>query len=88
MIKSTSAKSRLTLSCGVAALTAALALGAPALAQDSTVGEVVVTAQKLSENLQDVPLSVASRHHRIASSPSPVLPTPKVAVATESRLSR
>jgi len=60
MIKSTSAKSRLTLSCGVAALTAALALGAPALAQDSTVGEVVVTAQKRSENLQDVPLSVAS----------------------------
>jgi len=60
MIKSTSAKSRLTLSCGVAALTAALALGAPALAQDSTVGEVVVTAQKRSENLQDVPLSVAA----------------------------
>ena len=60
MIKSTSAKSRLTLSCGAAALTAALALGAPVLAQETTVGEVVVTAQKRSENLQDVPLSVAS----------------------------
>ncbi len=60
MIKSMTAKSRLSLSCGVAALTAALALGDPALAQDATVGEVVVTAQKRSENLQDVPLSVAS----------------------------
>ena len=60
MIKSTSAKSRLSLSCGVAALSAALALAAPALAQETTVGEVVVTAQKRSENLQEVPLSVAS----------------------------
>ncbi|MCA3716097.1 TonB-dependent receptor [Phenylobacterium sp.] len=60
MNKPTSAKSRLTLSCGVAALASALALTAPALAQEATVGEVVVTAQKRSENLQDVPLSVAS----------------------------
>ena len=60
MIKSTSAKRRLSLSCGVAALSAALALAAPALAQETTVGEVVVTAQKRSENLQEVPLSVAS----------------------------
>ncbi len=50
----------LALSCGIAALTAALATAAPALAQETTVGEVVVTAQKRSENLQDVPVSVAS----------------------------
>ena len=56
----TAARRALTLSCGVAALTAALAIGAPASAQDVTVGEVIVTAQKRSENLQDVPLSVAA----------------------------
>ena len=50
----------LALSCGIAALPAALATAAPALAQETTVGEVVVTAQKRSENLQDVPVSVAS----------------------------
>ncbi|MFZ5669718.1 MAG: TonB-dependent receptor [Pseudomonadota bacterium] len=49
----------LTLSCGVAALTAALA-ATPALAQETTVGEVIITAQKRSENLQEVPLSVAA----------------------------
>lgn len=49
----------LSLSCGLAALTAALAT-APALAQEATVEEIVVTAQKRSENLQDVPISVAA----------------------------
>ncbi|MFY8139491.1 MAG: TonB-dependent receptor, partial [Caulobacter sp.] len=60
MIKTTSARRGLALSCGVAALTAALATAAPALAQEATVSEIVVTAQKRSENLQDVPLSVAA----------------------------
>ncbi len=60
MIKTTSARRGLALSCGVAALTAALTVAAPALAQETTVGEIVVTAQKRSENLQDVPLSVAA----------------------------
>ena len=60
MNKTMSARGRLALSCGVAALTAALAFSAPVLADELTVGEVVVTAQKRSENLQDVPLSVAA----------------------------
>lgn len=54
------ARRALILSCGAAALTAALAAAAPAAAQETTVGEVIVTAQKRSENLQDVPLSVAA----------------------------
>ncbi len=60
MNKTMSARGRLALSCGVAALTAALVLSAPVKADELTVGEVVVTAQKRSENLQDVPLSVAA----------------------------
>ncbi|MES2033718.1 MAG: TonB-dependent receptor [Pseudomonadota bacterium] len=54
------ARRALALSCGIAALTAALSVGAPALAQEATVEEIVVTAQKRSENLQDVPISVAA----------------------------
>ena len=54
------ARQALALSCGVAALTAALAASAPAAAAETTVGEVIITAQKRSENLQDVPVSVAS----------------------------
>jgi len=55
------AKRALALSCGVAALTAALAFAGGAFAQDGTqVEEIVVTAQKRSENLQDVPISVAT----------------------------
>ena len=50
----------LTVSCGLTALVASLAAGSAAFAQDVTVGEVVVTAQKRSENLQDVPVSVAA----------------------------
>ncbi len=60
MISNSSARRGLALSCGVAALTTALAVAAPALAQEATVSEIVVTAQKRSENLQDVPLSVAA----------------------------
>jgi outer membrane receptor protein involved in Fe transport len=54
------ARRALILSAGVVALTAALAAAAPASAQETTVGEVIITAQKRSENLQDVPLSVAA----------------------------
>jgi iron complex outermembrane receptor protein len=50
----------LTVSCGLTALVASLAAGSAAMAQDTQVGEVVVTAQKRSENLQDVPVSVAA----------------------------
>jgi iron complex outermembrane receptor protein len=62
MTKPVSAARRaLALSCGVAALTAGLA-AAPAFAQDDAtqVEAIVVTAQKRSENLQDVPISVAA----------------------------
>ncbi len=59
MIKTTTALRRvLVLSGGVAALTLGAAL--PALAQEATVEEITVTAQKRSENLQDIPLSVAA----------------------------
>jgi len=50
----------LTVSCGLTALVASLAAGSAAMAQETQVGEVVVTAQKRSENLQDVPVSVAA----------------------------
>lgn len=59
MIKTKTALRRaLVLSGGVAALAFGAAL--PALAQDTTVEEITVTAQKRSENLQDIPLSVAA----------------------------
>jgi iron complex outermembrane receptor protein len=44
----------------VAALASALAAAPAAFAQDTKVGEVIITAQKRSENLQDVPVSVAA----------------------------
>jgi len=50
----------LTVSCGFAALASALAAAPAAFAQDTKVGEVIITAQKRSENLQDVPVSVAA----------------------------
>ncbi|WP_168193651.1 MULTISPECIES: TonB-dependent receptor [unclassified Caulobacter] len=50
----------LTLSCGAAALVTAMAAAPAAFAQDTKVGEVIITAQKRSENLQDVPVSVAA----------------------------
>src|SRR3954464_13029375 len=50
----------LTVSCGLAALASAMAVAPAAFAQDTKVGEVIITAQKRSENLQDVPVSVAA----------------------------
>jgi iron complex outermembrane recepter protein len=50
----------LTVSCGLAALASALAVAPAAFAQETQVGEVIITAQKRSENLQDVPVSVAA----------------------------
>lgn len=50
----------LTISCGAAALASALAAAPAAFAQDSKVGEIIITAQRRSENLQDVPVSVAA----------------------------
>ena len=50
----------LTVSCGAAALASAMTVAPAAFAQDTKVGEVIITAQKRSENLQDVPVSVAA----------------------------
>jgi iron complex outermembrane receptor protein len=50
----------LALSCGFAALSVAIAAAPAAFAQDTTVSDVIVTAQKRSENLQDVPVSVVA----------------------------
>jgi iron complex outermembrane receptor protein len=50
----------LTVSCGLTALAVSMAAGSAAFAQDTKVGEVIITAQKRSENLQDVPVSVAT----------------------------
>ncbi|WP_297515280.1 TonB-dependent receptor [uncultured Caulobacter sp.] len=50
----------LAVSCGLTALAAALTAAPAAFAQDTKVGEVIITAQKRSENLQDVPVSVAA----------------------------
>ncbi len=41
-------------------LVAVTAVAAPAFAQDTTVGEVVVTAQKREEAIQDVPIAVSA----------------------------
>jgi iron complex outermembrane recepter protein len=50
----------LTVSCGLTALASAMAVAPAAFAQETKVGEVIITAQKRSENLQDVPVSVAA----------------------------
>ena len=50
----------LGLSCGFAALSVAIAAAPAAFAQDTQVSDVIVTAQKRSENLQDVPVSVVA----------------------------
>jgi outer membrane receptor protein involved in Fe transport len=61
MLSNRSFRHALTVSCGLTALVASLAAGSAAMAQETaTVGEIVVTAQKRSENLQDVPVSVAA----------------------------
>jgi iron complex outermembrane receptor protein len=57
MFTDESRKSRLMLACAVGALTFSVAL--PAMAQDSTIEEVVVTARKREENLQTVPVAVS-----------------------------
>ncbi|ALL13367.1 TonB-dependent receptor [Caulobacter henricii] len=49
----------LRVTCGFAALSAAIAAAPAAMAQD-TVSDIIVTAQKRSENLQDVPVSVTA----------------------------
>ena len=56
----TSASLRALLAAGASAT--ALSFALPALAQDDTtqVGEVIVTAQKKSENINDVPLAVTA----------------------------
>ncbi len=41
-------------------LAAVAAIAAPAFAQDTTVGEIVVTAQKREEAIQDVPIAVSA----------------------------
>lgn len=59
--------SKLLLSAGSLALASSLGFAAPAFAQDTEsaeetrgVGEIIVTAQRREENLQDVPLSVSA----------------------------
>ena len=59
MLTNRSFRRALTVSCGLTALVASLAAGS-AMAQETTVSDIVVTAQKRSENLQDVPVSVAA----------------------------
>ncbi|MBI1197594.1 MAG: TonB-dependent receptor [Phenylobacterium sp.] len=54
----TSATLRALLVAGASATAFAMAL--PAQAEEATVGEVIVTAQKKSENINDVPLSVTA----------------------------
>ncbi|WP_421737915.1 TonB-dependent receptor [Caulobacter sp.] len=53
-------RNALSLSCGFAALSIAIAAAPAAFAQDTTVSDVIVTAQKRAENLQDVPVSVVA----------------------------
>ncbi len=61
MIKTRSALRRaLALSSGFAALMLGMSAATSALAQEATVEEITVTAQKRSENLQDIPFSVAA----------------------------
>jgi outer membrane receptor protein involved in Fe transport len=60
MLPHRSFRRALTVSCGLTALAVSLAAGSVAQAQDTKVGEVIITAQKRSENLQDVPVSVAA----------------------------
>jgi iron complex outermembrane receptor protein len=55
-----SLRARLVAAASVSVFTAALALPQAAAAQETEVGEVMVTAQKRSENINDVPLSVTA----------------------------
>jgi iron complex outermembrane receptor protein len=58
----TKLRSRLHRGAALTALTLAVGVAAPAFAQDSptALSDVIVTAQKRSENIQDVPVSVAT----------------------------
>jgi outer membrane receptor protein involved in Fe transport len=60
MLPNRSFRRALTVSCGLTALASAMVVAPAAFAQDTKVGEVIITAQKRSENLQDVPVSVAA----------------------------
>jgi len=60
MLSNRSFRRALTVSCGLTALAVSLAAGSAMAQETATVGEIVVTAQKRSENLQDVPVSVAA----------------------------
>jgi outer membrane receptor protein involved in Fe transport len=70
----------------IASVSAAAMLGvaAPAFAQDTTVGEVVVTAQKKEEAIQDVPIAVSAfsaeslEKAKIDGGPNLVLAVPNV----------
>ena len=70
----------------IASVSAAAMLGvaAPAFAQDTTVGEVVVTAQKREEAIQDVPIAVSAfsaetlEKAKIDGGPNLVLAVPNV----------
>ncbi len=60
MLSNRSFRRALRVSCGLTALAVSLAAGSAMAQETATVGEIVVTAQKRSENLQDVPVSVAA----------------------------
>tara|TARA_B110000902_G_C14155335_1_gene531159 strand:- start:12 stop:230 length:219 start_codon:yes stop_codon:yes gene_type:complete len=48
-----------TLSLYTAAATLAMAVSAPALSQDLTLEEIIVTATKRAEGLQEVPIAIS-----------------------------
>ena len=60
MMTPASLRARLVAAASVSAFAAALALPQVAAAQDAEVSEVMVTAQKRSENINEVPLSVTA----------------------------
>ncbi|MFA7263230.1 MAG: TonB-dependent receptor [Caulobacter sp.] len=81
MSESLRLRSLLAASVSVAAM---LGVAAPAFAQDTTVGEVVVTAQKKEEAIQDVPIAVSAfsaeslEKAKIDGGPNLVLAVPNV----------
>ena len=84
MSQSLRLRSLLAASVSVAAM---LGVAAPAFAQDTTVGEVVVTAQKKEEAIQDVPIAVSAfsaetlEAAKIDGGPNLVLAVPNVSFA-------
>ena len=81
MSESLRLRSLLAASVSVAAM---LGGAAPAFAQDTTVGEVIVTAQKKEEAIQDVPIAVSAfsaeslEKAKIDGGPNLVLAVPNV----------